>query len=240
MSDSPSTEFLVKPSVGSAIARPRTFLNIVLDTSYSMARVRQETIDAVNAFLDGQRSDRVDELVVTLTQFSDLRKVKVCYTAKPIAEVKPLSHKTYIPDGNTALYDAVARTLVAMERQVGTQARVLTVVLTDGEDNASREVQSAEALRRIIEQYQRLGNWTFVFMAAGVSAYQYGAAMGFPSGNVSAYNAAHVGTALATVARGVTSYRHGDAMQTTAFYTGSRKFRRTQWQQGSNEEGAGE
>jgi hypothetical protein len=230
VSDNHGTEFLVRASVGSAIARPRTFLNVVLDKSSSMGCVRLPTIAAVNAFLEAQRSDRVDELFVTQTQFSDRSKIKVAYTAKPIADVRPLTPESYLPEGMTALYDGVYRTLLAMEKRVGTQARVLTVVITDGDDNSSVEVRDAAALKRIIDQYQQLGNWTFVFMAAGAEAYHSGVAMGFPPGNVQTYSVEHVGEALATVARGVTAYRHSDALQTDKFYT-ARKFRRTQWAQ---------
>jgi hypothetical protein len=223
-------DFLIKASVTSAIARPRTFLNIVLDKSSSMGKVREATIDAYNAFLDGQRTDRVDELFVTLTQFSDREQIEVSYRVKPIAEVRPLTQATYIPDGMTALYDGVVRTLAAMDREVGPQARVLTVVLTDGNDNSSREVEHAGELAAIIREYERRGNWTFVLLAADLNAYKAGASMGFRPGNVQSYAAAHVGEALATVARGVTAYRHGDQMQTGEFFT-ARKFRRTQWVQ---------
>jgi len=224
------TDFLVKASVTSAIARPRTFLNIVLDKSSSMGKVRQATIDAYNAFLDGQRTDRVDELFVTLTQFSDRERIEVSYRVTPIAEVRSLRLETYIPEGMTALYDGVARTLAAMEREVGSQARVLTVVLTDGNDNSSREVEGAAALAAIIREYERRGNWTFALLAADLNAYKAGATMGFAPGNVQSYAAAHVSEALATVARGVTAYRHGDQMQTREFFT-ARKFRRTTWVQ---------
>jgi hypothetical protein len=233
------SEFLVKPSVTSAIARLRTYLNIVLDKSGSMLKVRQATIDAYNAFLDSQRTDRVDDLFVTLTQFSDRERIEVSYRVTPITDVRSLRLETYIPEGLTALYDGVAQTLAAMEREVGPQARVLTVVLTDGGDNASREVEGAESLAAIIREYERRGNWTFVLLAADLNAYKAGATMGFAPGNVQSYAAAHVTEALATVARGVTAYRHGDQLQTGEFFT-ARKFRRTQWVQDVEDAGVGE
>lgn len=224
------SDFLIKPSVTSAIARPRTYLNVVLDKSSSMGKVRQATIDAYNSFLDGQRADRVDELFVTLTQFSDREHIAVSYRVKPIGEVRSLRFEQYLPEGMTALYDGVARTLAAMEREVGPNARVLTVVLTDGNDNCSREVGSAGELAAIIREYERRGNWTFVLLAADMNAYKAGASMGFAPGNVQSYASVHITDALATVARGVTRYRHGDQMQTGEFFA-AQKFPRTQWVQ---------
>lgn len=229
------SDFLVRPSVGSAIARPRTYLNMVLDASSSMAEVHAATIAAFNAFLDGQRHDRVDELFVTLTLFGDPGRVKTVYKAVPMAQVPVLTEDVYTPeDGSTALYDGVYKALKAIEKDVGRQARVLTVVITDGQDNASREVTSAGQLKRIIEDHEKRGNWTFVFLAATPSAFEDADSMGFPRGNVEVYTVGDVGEAMATVGRGVTGYRHSDSMQTKDFY-GAPKFRRTAWAQGGEE-----
>jgi hypothetical protein len=223
-------EFLVKPSASSALARLRTYLNIVIDASSSMGAVRMATIEACNRFLEGQRHDRVDELFVTLTLFN--RDVVVRYTARPIREAPLLSEATYVPEGSTALYDGVYHTLVAMERKVGVNARVLTVILTDGEENASTEIKTVDTFRGIIRDREARGNWTFVLLAAGSNAYKNGAAMGFQKGNVQQYSAANVTDAIAVVARGVTGYRHADHLQTRDFYTAP-KFRRPQWPQDS-------
>jgi hypothetical protein len=222
------SEFLIHPSVSSAIARPRTYLNMVLDVSSSMLSVRQATILAFNTFLDQQRGDRVDELFVTLTMFAD--RVRVCYRAVPIAQVPPLTEAQYVPDGSTALYDGVLKTLTAMERSVGLKARVLTVVQTDGYENASEEVDDNDVFRAIIRSYEERGNWTFVLLAAGVNAYAQGASMGFTPGNTRPYTATNVGQALATVGRAVTRYRHGDQLQTAEFFAAP-TYPRTQWVQ---------
>lgn len=209
-----------------AVARPRTFLNLVIDKSSSMEDVRALTIKAVNAFMAQQRGVRIDELFVSLFQFSDA--VHASYTAVPIERVADLGQKDYRPDGMTALYDGVWTAIRSAEKAAGKGDRVLIVIATDGEENCSCEVTSAAEMRKIVLRYAERGNWTFVFLGANGDAVRAGTAMGVKPGNVQDFSVRDVGEAMAKVSAGLVRYRTSDDLQTESFYE-ARKFRRTAW-----------
>jgi ADP-ribose pyrophosphatase YjhB (NUDIX family) len=99
----------------------------------------------------------------------------VVLDAIPIADVPNLTPEVYRPLGGTALLDAIADAA-----QVVTPAaddRVLCVVQTDGEENSSRRT-TLDDVRKLVEERERAGNWTFVFLGAGIDAFASGAHVG--------------------------------------------------------------
>jgi hypothetical protein len=216
-----------------AIGRPRTFLNIVLDESSSMEDTATITRQAYNDFIRQQREASAqsnDEVFVTLTKFSYARRVQTVYAHTPLADVPALTGLNYRPDGMTALYDGIWAAIDAMEKKVGEHARVLTLVITDGDENDSEVVTSLGELRKIIESREERGNWTFVFLSAGSNPYATAQGMGFKIGNVQSYRQSDVGNALVRVSKAVADYRKGDTMQTGTFWTGEPdKHERPDW-----------
>jgi hypothetical protein len=59
------------------------------------------------------------------------------YKAVPLSKVAKLNDTTFRPSGNTALYNAVGNTV----QTVSTDGydKVITIIMTDGEENSSRE-----------------------------------------------------------------------------------------------------
>lgn len=222
---------LTRPGPSTAIARPRTFLNLVLDESSSMDDIKARTLSAVNEFLDDQRRDRIDELFVTITLFGSPGKVRTLCKAVPIAELAPLTGQQYRPQGMTALYDGIAFALADMAKAAGAGDRVLNVIVTDGEENASREVRSLDHLLAIKRNYEARGNWTFVFLAANIDAVKVGADMGFQPGNVNSYDADDqgVGQAMQRVSQNLKTYRTRDDLSTDTFYHPPKRWSRPQW-----------
>ena len=208
-----------------ALGRPRTFFTAVLDDSSSMGGARETTIAAYNDFIrEQQRVSREakDEVFVSLTKFSDPGKVQTLYVGTPLHEVPVLTQADYrAGGGSTALYDGIAKAIADIERKVGEHARVLMLVITDGQENASRKVTDVNVIKQMVSQRQERGNWTFIFLSAGTNPYADGHAMGFRTGNIRSYgNSADVGQSLVHVSRSVRSYRQSDAMQTDTFFHG--------------------
>src|SRR5687768_18134852 len=92
-----------------------TLIALVLDRSGSMYGVREETMSAVNAYLDEQRKQG-GECQIVFTQFND--RVQVERVAElhdfPVLGSPALP---YEPHGWTALYDAVGTTIDLVARQ---------------------------------------------------------------------------------------------------------------------------
>ena len=70
----------------------------------------------------------------------------------------------------TALYDAIAHTVVQTDRQLQADRRetekVLVVVMTDGLENSSTDYD-AHAIAELVRSYEQRPNWTFVYLGAG-------------------------------------------------------------------------
>jgi hypothetical protein len=219
---------------GTAIGRPRTFLNIVLDESSSMESSADETRRAYNDFIRQQQAaseEAKDEVFVTLTKFSNPRRVRTNYALVRLRLVPTLTKGDYKPDGDTALYDGIWCSISSMEQAVGEHARVLTLVITDGYENASQVVTDVETMRGIISSREERGNWTFIFLSAGSNPFGVAKDMGFRYGNVRSYSGA-MGSSLVRATSALRDYRTGDRMQTDTFWAGEApKHERPAWTQ---------
>ncbi|NLL11625.1 MAG: hypothetical protein GX268_12210 [Methanomicrobiales archaeon] len=54
----------------------------------------------------------------------------------PVPEVKPLTNKSFIPRGNTAILDAIGKMIRTIEKRAHEGEEVMVVILTDGHENA--------------------------------------------------------------------------------------------------------
>jgi hypothetical protein len=165
---------------------------------------------------------------MTLTLFDT--RFKTVVTALPIGQVRPLDHRHYIPGGNTALYDAIGHTMRLTDEYVADHKpdQVLFVIMTDGEENASREF-SRQQIMTIIEQRQRTADYEFIYLGANQDAYQVGRSMGIPQGRTLDYDASPA-MAAATMERlslNVKAHRRAGAKQQVMDEFFSAKFEET-------------
>jgi uncharacterized protein YegL len=162
-------------------------INFVLDKSGSMQCIRNATISGFNEFKNDQARESGTALM-TLTLFDT--SFRTVATAVPVAEVRDLKPETYDPQGNTALYDAVGHTLRLTDEYVAANHpdQVLFVIMTDGEENSSREF-SRDAIFRLIEERQRDAGYEFVYLGANQDSYLVGGAMGIRAGRMIDYAA---------------------------------------------------
>jgi len=156
-------------------------ITLVLDRSGSMGSIRDDTIGGVNTFIVDQRK-QPGECTFTLAQFDDVYEVVM--HNKPLADVALLTRETFVPRGSTALLDAIGKTINVLGAELAalpeTQrpGKVYFVVMTDGQENASREFDRDQVFKMI--QHQRDNyKWEFVFLGANQDAIQAGTSLGF-------------------------------------------------------------
>jgi hypothetical protein len=137
-------------------------INVILDKSGSMGPKRADVICGFNQFLQDQRK-APGRARMMVTQFNT--EVTPPTPAVPIAEVLPLTPATYTPGGSTALFDAIAQTVGRADAEKRPNERVLCLIVTDGEENSSRET-TLEQVRTIIRQREARGDWTFAYLGA--------------------------------------------------------------------------
>jgi Mg-chelatase subunit ChlD len=147
----------------------KVFNLIILDESGSMESIKQTIITGFNEVVQTVKGVAEQypeqEHYISLISFNGLG-IKTIHANEPVSQLHAIDDKKYQPDASTPLYDAMGAGL-AMQRREAEQhsaCNVLVTILTDGEENASKEYQ-AESIRKMIEELQ-LKNWTFTYIGA--------------------------------------------------------------------------
>ena len=94
--------------------------------------------------------------------------------------------------------DAIGRTIDniggRLDKSAAKPDKVIVVVLTDGQENASREY-TRERVAEMIKHQQEKYAWEFVFLAANQDAFEAGAALNIKACNTANFAASAKGTA---------------------------------------------
>jgi len=183
-------------------------VSFVLDETGSMEIVKQETISGFNEYIDTlKKGKNVKDIRFTLTQF-DSEHVNIVYDSVAVNKVAHRDNDNYRPGAMTPLYDAVGKTIRALEKKVkGKKQSALLIIQTDGEENASREY-SRDNIFKLIDEKKNLG-WTFVFLGANQDRYLASQNFGIPIGNTMTYTYAQTPQAFASTASSTSNYVSG-------------------------------
>ena len=189
-------------------------ITVVLDRSGSMACLVDEVIGAFNTFVDEQQQV-AGQASFSLVQFDD--RYEVYLDAVDLAKVGRLDRTTYVPRGMTALYDAVGRAIVATGTRLAAldeaerPDKVVFLIQTDGEENASHEYDAA-TLQDMIRHQQDKYAWEFVFLGANIDAGSVAEEIGIARDKALQYanNADGTRAAFAAVSDNLAGFRRGD------------------------------
>lgn len=167
-----------------------TELVFILDKSGSMSGLESDTIGGFNAMLDKQK--RVEgECFITTALFDNT--YELLHDRLPIKAVKPITDNEYCVGGSTALLDAIGRTVHKIENaqkhlEAGYQAQqVLVVIITDGQENASREYTS-DSIQNLIKAKQQ-EKWEFLFLGANIDAIATASNLGIHASRAQSFHA---------------------------------------------------
>ena len=155
------------------------YVTLILDETGSMQECKGAAIAGFNQYVATLRQEPA-ETRVTLTLFNS-RRTEVRYHAVPVERVHDLDVETYRPRDTTPLYDAIGRTLTAARLQVPAESRKLCVILTDGEENASRNYTRSQIFD-MIKAYEN-ESWTFIYLGADHDVWAAGEYLGVAEHN---------------------------------------------------------
>jgi len=199
-------------------ASKETLVTFILDKSGSMSSVAQATISGFNEYVDTLRGDKKSKYAMSLTLFDTT--VEKVYANEEIKDVPELSSTNYRPGGGTALYDAAVQTIKETEKSLKTGQKVLCVIMTDGQENSSKEFTDKD-LKEAMARLEKKGNWTFVFLGANQDSYAVAQQFGLSAQNVSNYNSSDIGTrgTFSKMATNTTMYAASASLNTQSFFS---------------------
>ena len=179
-----------------------TELVFIIDRSGSMSGLEDDTIGGFNAMLREQQNV-AGEAVVTTVLFDD--RYELLHDRTNIRAVAPLTGRDYTVRGSTALLDAIGRTIHKIRKVQRTTRedfcaeKVLFIIITDGQENASRHYTADMIKERIEHQRQKYG-WEFIFFGANMDAIVEAGKIGIAADRAQNYSADTYGTQSAYTA----------------------------------------
>lgn len=170
-----------------------TIISFILDRSGSMETIRGSVISGFNEYINGLKLGKdTKKALFSLTTF-DTDGIDTPYVLTPVSLVKDLTKKTFVPRSGTPLYDAVVNAVEKLSDSVEPNQPVIVAIMTDGEENSSRE-HTQECMRDLVQELKKKGNYTFVFMGANQDSWSNARNLGFDMGNVVDFAASELGT----------------------------------------------
>lgn len=222
---------------------PVNLIAIVADTSGSMGGLRDKLVDLLNEQIDGIKKaahEAGQKTRLMVLGFQDHPQGTFGTRTSPVVlrelvvpeavdrfdrnEIKCDTHGTPLMD---TVYEATRHLEEAKIRHEekhgrGSDISCLVIVLTDGMENASRQVSRNDFARNVIVARQATDRWTFAFLVPPGNEGEI-TALGVPGGNVQPWEATEKGLKRAgeVVTRGVGGYiaaRAGGQTMTASFF----------------------
>jgi uncharacterized protein YegL len=144
---------------------------MILDKSGSMSSIQSDIIGSINQFITDQKKI-ADTATFTFVTFSD--NVEVVFFKKPLSEVQTITDNDYKPTGSTALFDAIGLTINKFEHDKD----VLMVIVTDGQENASKRYKRKEIFD-MVSKHKGKNGWNFIYLSADIDTFDQGTSLGF-------------------------------------------------------------
>ena len=203
----------------------KTHVVMLLDESGSMSPHRMSVVNSFNSYTSELKNGtkrcflslyKFDQRsgVPTLRKVFKNRKVKECY---------PLTASQYAPYGGTPLYDAVGQLIQKTKKRLPKDAKVLFVIHTDGQENASGHYNQ-ERVKTLVQRMENKRGWTFVYLGEGAAAWNAGYDFGIQ--NVANFSSSLRGQSMDKLATATMNYVcdasvGGAAGGTQSFYADS-------------------
>jgi uncharacterized protein YegL len=198
---------------GDTMKKGLTELVFILDRSGSMSGLEKDTIGGYNSLLNKQKNEP-GEATITTVLFDD--QYELLHDRINLKGIRPITEREYFVRGNTALLDAIGRTVDKIKNAQENTAEeeraenVMFVITTDGMENARREYRYNK-IKAMIEKQKEECGWEFLFIGANIDAIEAAGKFGITPDYAVDYHADARGTAVVydAVERSVSSKRRG-------------------------------
>ena len=142
---------------------------IILDESGSMEAIKDSTISGFNELVQTikgiEKKYPEQKHFISLVTFNGL-SIKTKLDKQPVSGLNMIDGDTYNPDSLTPLYDAIGLSVLKLRMDIAGvgNSNVIVTILTDGEENDSKEFSGGQ-IKKIIDEQKALG-WTFTYIGA--------------------------------------------------------------------------
>jgi uncharacterized protein YegL len=175
-----------------------TELVFILDRSGSMGGLESDTIGGFNSMLTKQQAEPGDCRITTILFDNEY---EILHDRIDIKAVSPITEREYFVRGQTALLDAVGKTInkIGNAQKNTTEEyraeKVLFVITTDGMENASHEFGYGK-IKEMIEHQKSKYSWEFIFLGANIDAVEAASRIGIARNRAQSFHNDSEGTAL--------------------------------------------
>lgn len=158
-----------------------TDITVVMDRSGSMSTHKLDAEGGLKTFIE-QQAGQPGDCLFTLVQFDTV--YEFVHRAVNLKYIIPVC--SLVPRGGTALLDAVGRAIVETGdrlKNISENDRpglVVFVIITDGEENSSREFTKAK-VKEMIEHQQSVYKWKFTYIGSNQDAFAEAGGIGISS-----------------------------------------------------------
>lgn len=188
-----------------------TAIALIVDRSGSMYSVAEDTKGSVKTLIETQKQEE-GKAALTLVQFDHQYEVIHDFVDLKTVDADAFT-KQYQPRGNTALVDAIGRSILSMDQKIDSlhiaekPTRIVVAIITDGLENSSHEF-TAEKVKKMVEEKQALG-WDFIFLGADLNAIQTAQDYGFSPKGSAYYDSSNVTEAMNVINTKISHARQG-------------------------------
>ena len=157
----------------------------VIDESGSMYPSVSDIIGGFQKLIDEQKQVKDGECIVSVYRFANT--VKSDFIGKSVQEVQPIE---YNPGGCTAMNDGIGTAIdeiglwLSNTDESERPSKNLIVIMTDGEENASKEYTLQDVIDRIKHQEEKY-NWSFIYMGTDLNSLDDAKTLGIQMSSVS-------------------------------------------------------
>jgi hypothetical protein len=142
---------------------------VILDESGSMDSIKSLIINGFNELvqtvkgIEEQFPDQ--EHLISMVSFNALNN-KILHFIDPVSKLDAINDSTYNPASMTPLFDAMGFSISKLKQYLEGKENysVLVTILTDGEENASKEF-TGSAIKNLVDELKQQ-NWTFTYIGA--------------------------------------------------------------------------
>jgi uncharacterized protein with von Willebrand factor type A (vWA) domain len=173
---------------------------ILLDRTGSMQGIWDEALGSVNAYVKDLGDAHVTFAV--FDKHGEGLDFDVLRAGVPSATWKPVTNAEASPRGMTPLFDAIGRMIAVAEAD--DPQRAVLVIMTDGEENASRELKKDD-VKAAIDRVEKRG-WQVVFLGAEFAKFSDADAVGVQSMKQMAMASGMLGKSMQGLARKSRAY----------------------------------